>query len=95
MPTNSNTIKGFTIAGADQKFVWADAKIISENQVEVSSSSIMKPVAVRYAWSDMPTANLYDRNSLPLACFRTDTWPIPSEGKIKAQYRYKFNHSKK
>ncbi|WP_066631222.1 sialate O-acetylesterase [Labilibacter marinus] len=92
---NSNTIKGFAIASSDQKFVWADAKIISKNQVEISSTQIKNPVAVRYAWSDMPVCNLYDRNSLPVACFRTDKWPIASEGKIKAQYRYQFDHSKK
>ncbi|GAF05527.1 sialate O-acetylesterase [Saccharicrinis fermentans] len=92
---NANTIKGFAIAAADQKFVWAEAKIIAANKVEVFANEIENPVAVRYAWSNMPNANLYDRNSLPVACFRTDQWPIASEGNIKAQYRYKYDHSKK
>lgn len=87
---DSNMIKGFALAGADRKFVWAKAEIISKDKVEVSSEKIKNPVAVRYAWSDMPVCNLYDRNSLPVACFRTDNWPIASEGKISAPMRYNY-----
>lgn len=66
---------GFAIAGKDKVFVWADAKIIGENQVQVSSPSVPNPVAVRYAWADNPIANLQDRNGLPVTPFRTDDWP--------------------
>ncbi|MCH5685289.1 hypothetical protein LWM68_14170 [Niabella sp. W65] len=44
----NNQLTGFAIAGADQQFVWADAKITG-NQVIVSSPLIKRPVAVRYA----------------------------------------------
>ena len=40
--------KGFTIAGVDHKFHWADA-VIEGNTVVVSSSEVTLPVAVRYA----------------------------------------------
>ncbi|QVY66010.1 sialate O-acetylesterase [Polaribacter sp. Q13] len=92
---DTNTIKGFSIAGADQKFVWAEAKIIDKNKVEIYADKIQKPVAVRYAWSDMPNANLFDKNDLPVACFRTDAWPIASEGKYLSPRRYEYNNTKK
>jgi sialate O-acetylesterase len=91
---NTNEINGFAIAGKDQKFVWAKARIIGNNKIEVTSTEIKTPVAVRYAWSNMPNANLYDRNSLPVACFRTDTWTIPSDGKVLAPKRYKYKNKK-
>jgi sialate O-acetylesterase len=67
-------LKGFAIAGADKKFVWADAKI-KGNTVVVSSSQVAKPVAARYAWAHNPVCNLYNGAGLPASPFRTDTWP--------------------
>jgi sialate O-acetylesterase len=32
------------------------------------------PVAVRYAWADDPTVNLYNGYGLPAAPFRTDSF---------------------
>ena len=66
---------GFTIAGEDQVFVNADAKIIGKNKVHVSNANVSSPVAVRYAWANNPKANLQDRNGLPVTPFRTDDWP--------------------
>jgi len=66
---------GFAIAGEDKKFVWADAKILSDNRVEVSSKAVSNPSAVRYAWADNPVCNMYDGAGLPLTPFRTDEWP--------------------
>lgn len=67
-------LKSFAIAGDDQKFVWADAKI-KGNQVIVSSEKVAQPVAVRYAWADNPAATLYNAEGLPASPFRTDNWP--------------------
>ena len=67
--------QGFAIAGADKKFVWADAKILEDNRIEVSSSKVSDPVAVRYAWADNPVCNLMSVIGLPLTPFRTDDWP--------------------
>jgi sialate O-acetylesterase len=64
---------GFAIAGADKKFVWADARI-EGNTIVVSSPQVTEPVAVRYAWSNNPAANLYNAAGLPASPFRTDNW---------------------
>ncbi|MCX7007608.1 MAG: 9-O-acetylesterase, partial [Kiritimatiellaeota bacterium] len=53
-------LKMFALAGADKKFVWADAKIEGETVV-VSSAQVPEPGAVRYAWADNPEGcNLYN-----------------------------------
>jgi sialate O-acetylesterase len=67
-------IKGFAIAGADRKFVWAKARIEGK-QVIVWSPEVSKPVAVRYAWDINPTCNLYNEAGFPVSPFRTDSWP--------------------
>ena len=68
-------LKGFSIAGVDKKFYWAQAFINAENKVVVFSNSITNPVAVRYAWADNPDdANLYNEELLPASPFRTDSW---------------------
>jgi sialate O-acetylesterase len=67
-------LKGFAIAGADRKFIWAEAKI-EGNRILVSSDKITDPVAVRYGWADNPVCNLYNKAGLPASPFRTDTWP--------------------
>jgi sialate O-acetylesterase len=67
-------LKGFAVAGADQKFVWANA-LIDGKDVVVWSKDVTKPVAVRYAWADNPICNLYNAVDLPASPFRTDNWP--------------------
>lgn len=71
---NGEPLKGFAIAGADRKFVWADARI-EGNTVLVFSPQVSEPVAVRYAWADNPVCNLYNGAGLPASPFRTDDWP--------------------
>ncbi|HWB60479.1 MAG TPA: sialate O-acetylesterase, partial [Chthoniobacteraceae bacterium] len=70
---DGQALKGFAIAGADKKFVWADAKIVGDTVV-VSSDQVATPVAVRYAWGDNPDCNLFGKGGLPAAPFRTDNW---------------------
>ena len=67
---------GFSIAGADKKFVWAQGKIVGKNQVEVWSDKVKDPVAVRYAWTDNPVANMSSFENLPMTPFRTDDFPM-------------------
>ncbi|RMF40778.1 MAG: sialate O-acetylesterase [Planctomycetota bacterium] len=74
-PFDVNEPIGFAIAGQDRKFVWAKAKIVDGNRIEVSSPDVPDPVAVRYAWADNPVCNMYDQLGLPLTPFRTDDWP--------------------
>ncbi|OJW17860.1 MAG: sialate O-acetylesterase [Planctomycetales bacterium 71-10] len=74
-PFDVNEPRGFTIAGADKKFVNAQAKVIGPDKVEVWSDQVAQPEAVRYAWADNPVCNMYSAVGLPLTPFRTDDWP--------------------
>lgn len=68
------SVGAFAIAGADGHFVWAQARIEGD-RVVVWSDTVREPTAVRYAWANNPSgANLYNREGLPAAPFRTDTW---------------------
>jgi len=64
-------LQGFAVAGADGKFVWAEAHLDGETVV-VADPTVPDPVAVRYAWADNPVCNLYNRAGLPAAPFRSD-----------------------
>ncbi len=67
-------LQEFAIAGADKKFVWANARIVG-NKIVVSSPKVQNPVAVRYAWADNPDeANLFNKEGFPASPFRTDKW---------------------
>lgn len=69
--------KHFQIAGADGKWVWAQAKIQGQ-EVLVTSPQVPAPVGVRYAWASWaPQANLVNAAGLPASCFRTDEF-VPS-----------------
>ncbi|RCR65532.1 sialate O-acetylesterase [Larkinella punicea] len=77
-------LKGFEVAGADQKFHWAKAEIQGD-KVIVSSSEVATPVSVHYGWADdNGEVNLYNKEGLPAVPFRTDTWPGKTEaGRFK------------
>ncbi|HEV2324211.1 MAG TPA: hypothetical protein VGS10_09710 [Terracidiphilus sp.] len=79
LQAKGSKLEGFSIAGADHVFYWADARI-KGNTVLVSSPSVPRPVAVRYAWQSNPSATLFNRAGLPAGPFRTDNWPLITEG---------------
>ena len=64
-------LKGFTIAGADGKFVPAKAEIKGD-KVVVSAEGVSDPKAVRYGWDNVPDVNLFNKEGLPASPFRTD-----------------------
>ena len=70
----AGALTGFTIAGADRKYVNADATI-DGNTVVVSSPLVPLPVAVRYGWANYPLVNLYNSAGLPASPFQTDPFP--------------------
>lgn len=70
---DSSELKGFSIAGSDHKFHWAEA-VIEGDEVVVASPEVKYPVAVRYAWAADPEFNLYNEAGLPASPFRTDDW---------------------
>ncbi|WP_136468363.1 sialate O-acetylesterase [Flagellimonas onchidii] len=71
-------LKEFYIAGADKKFYEAKARIKGD-KVEVYSSKVKKPEAVRFAFDDKALPNLMNNEGLPASAFRTDTWEISLE----------------
>lgn len=77
---NNAPLNEFTIAGADQQFVPAQAKI-EGNEVVVWSENVPHPVAVRFAWHNVPNPNLFNKAGLPASPFRTDYWKGITEGK--------------
>lgn len=67
-------LKGFEVAGADQKFHYAKAEV-QGNSVVIQCDSVTAPVAVRYGWADdNGEVNLYNKRGFPAVPFRTDTW---------------------
>ena len=79
---NGDKLSEFAIAGADKKWVWAEAKIVGKNKVAVWSDAVPAPVAVRYAFNSNPKhPNLTNDSGVPASPFRTDSWPDPTAGK--------------
>ena len=73
-------LKGFAIAGADKKFVTAQAEIKGD-QVVVRSPQVAQPVAVRFGWANYPVVNLWNQAGLPASPFRTDDFPLSTQPK--------------
>lgn len=71
--TGTTTPTGFAVAGADHQFHWA-AATLAGSEVVLTCAAVPAPVAVRYDWADNPSGNLYNRDGLPAAPFRTDQW---------------------
>ena len=71
-------VLGFTIAGEDEKFLEANARI-SKNTIEVWHEKIKAPRAARYAWAGNPLCNVINKKDLPLTPFRTDKWKLSTE----------------
>jgi sialate O-acetylesterase len=63
----------FEIAGDDQRFVPAHAKI-EKGTVVVWANHIKKPVAVRFSFTNAAISNLFSKEGLPVCPFRTDNW---------------------
>ncbi len=73
-------LKGFAIAGEDQKFSYAKA-VIEGDEIVVYSEAVSTPVAVRYSWENDPAeSNLFNKDGFPAGPFRTDTWKGVTEG---------------
>jgi len=75
LEARGGALTGFAIAGADKKFVWADARIEGD-KVVVSNAAVPKSMAVRYGWADYPVVNLFNKQGLPATPFRTDDWEM-------------------
>jgi sialate O-acetylesterase len=72
-PAKDDGRVSFEVAGADQVFVPAEARVDGTTLL-VSAPTVKEPVAVRYAWRNSPDARLFNRAGLPAAPFRSDKW---------------------
>lgn len=77
---DGDEIIGFTIAGQDQQFFAAKAKIVRGNQIDVWSPQVASPRAVRYGWANASEMNLFNEIDLPVSTFKTDPWRDTTEG---------------
>ena len=71
LTTTGDVLKGFTLAGADGKFIPAEARIEGDTVV-VSAPGLTAPTAVRYGWASVPDASLDSLAGLPAFPFRSD-----------------------
>lgn len=69
--SQGETLRGFTIAGADGVYVPATATIVGDTVV-VTSEKVPHPTHVRYCWAKVPEGNLFNREGLPAVPFRSD-----------------------
>ena len=66
-------IECFEIAGANRKFVPASVKVDGKTVI-VSAKEVKSPEAVRFSFSNDAIGNLFSKEVLPVAPFRTDNW---------------------
>ncbi len=79
--SDKNHIIGFEIAGEDNVYYTAKARLIENDKTKVVvwCEKVASPVAVRYLWCNYPVrgVNLYGSNGLPVAPFRSDeAWQV-------------------
>jgi len=78
-PDKYGYVKGFEIAGDDQIFYYAKAKIV-DNKVVIYHENVKNPVAIHFGWADDASDNnLYNKERFPAAPFRTDNWKNVTE----------------
>ena len=64
-------LNGFEIAGPDNVFYSASAKIINE-KVRVYSKKVIMPKRVRYGWKNYFDATLFNSEGIPASSFQTE-----------------------
>ncbi len=65
---------GFEVAGEDQVFHPATARIAGKDRVEVKCEEVAEPAAVRYCFHECVVGTLYNNFGIPASSFRTDEW---------------------
>ena len=69
--TQTDLINGFEICDRNYHYLPATNAEIRGNEIAIWNNSIGQPEAVRYAWSNYPSKNLYNAEGLPANPFRT------------------------
>ncbi len=71
----TGAVGGFEIAGADHKFVPADAKVEKVGSFETvvaTAATVKEPKYIRYGWMPVVTSYLYNSAGLPLGTFTSE-----------------------
>ena len=71
----NKNVAGLYIAGEDHQFYPAEA-LIKDGKLVVWSKKVIKPVGVRYAFSNTAQGNIFSNLGMPVAPFRTDDWDM-------------------
>jgi len=64
---------GFELAGQDGHYKRVSG-VVDRNGVILRAIGVDVPIAVRYAWSDVPVGSLTNAAGLPASPFRSDDW---------------------
>ncbi len=70
---HDHPIDSVEIAGEDKVFHRAAASV-SKSVMIALSPEVKQPIAIRYAWRNAPSANIYNGAGLPVVPFRSDNW---------------------
>lgn len=73
LQVKGDKITDLYIAGPDHIFHEADGTV-DGNVLRVSSPKVANPIAVRFGFTETAMPNLFNKNGLPVAPFRTDNW---------------------
>ena len=73
--------KEIFIAGVDRVFYPAEVKAVKGSLI-ISNKQVKIPVAIRYQFNNAGIGNIFSKDGLPVAPFRTDNWEVDT-GKRK------------
>jgi len=76
--SKDKNITALFIAGADKIFYPAMSKIEGDKLI-VWSKDVPQPAAVRFSFTNAGVGNLFSKEGLPVAPFRTDDWELASK----------------
>ena len=80
LQSNNKNLHAFSVAGKDQVFRRAKAKIIKKNVIRVYCPKGIKVKSIRYAWAHNPEPlNITNSFGYPLLPFRTDHWILSTD----------------
>ena len=84
---NNQPSNQFFLAGDDRVFHAATATIDGDHIV-LKSDSVSKPIAARFAFTNMAVVDVFNKAGLPAEPFRTDNWEAVDDksSKIKLDY---------
>lgn len=73
LTSNRKELACFEVADSSKVFYPANATI-KKNVITITSTNVVNPVGVRYAFKDFVVGDLFSAEGIPVSSFRTDTW---------------------